>query len=131
MTDCGLSVGAALDVSKPNIRKIPKDYYLGSEADYDEIEELVLKNKGKFLITCPNNISKVAANSLSNKKIVARFDGRSEYGPRALGNRSILYHAGDRSVNDWLNKQLKRTEFMPFAPVTLLEDLKHYYLLKY
>ena len=70
MTDCGLSVGAALDVSKPNIRKIPKDYYLGSEADYDEIEELVLKNKGKFLITCQNNISKVAANSLSNKKLL-------------------------------------------------------------
>lgn len=129
MTDCGLSVGAALDVSKPNIRKMPKDYYLGPEVDYNEIEELILKNKNKFLISCPKNISKVAANSLSNKKIVARFDGRLEYGPRALGNRSILYHAGDKSVNDWLNKQLQRTEFMPFAPVTLLEDLEKYYLL--
>ena len=44
-----------------------------------------------------------------------------EYGPRALGNRSILYQATDPSVNDWLNKRLKRTEFMPFAPVTLAE----------
>jgi carbamoyltransferase len=44
-----------------------------------------------------------------------------EYGPRALGNRSILYSATDRSVNDWLNKRLQRTEFMPFAPVTLAE----------
>jgi carbamoyltransferase len=42
-----------------------------------------------------------------------------EYGPRALGNRSILYQATDTTVNDWLNKRLKRTEFMPFAPVTL------------
>jgi carbamoyltransferase len=44
-----------------------------------------------------------------------------EYGPRALGNRSILYQAGDPSVNDWLNELLKRTEFMPFAPVALCE----------
>ena len=44
-----------------------------------------------------------------------------EYGPRALGNRSILYQATDATVNDWLNKRLKRTEFMPFAPVTLEE----------
>ena len=40
-----------------------------------------------------------------------------EFGPRALGNRSILYGAKDRHVNKWLNDQLKRTEFMPFAPV--------------
>ena len=44
-----------------------------------------------------------------------------EYGPRSLGNRSILYHAKDTNVNDWLNKRLKRTEFMPFAPVVLRE----------
>jgi carbamoyltransferase len=44
-----------------------------------------------------------------------------EYGPRALGNRSILSQATDPSVNDWLNKTLHRTEFMPFAPVTLWE----------
>ena len=44
-----------------------------------------------------------------------------EYGPRALGNRSILYQPTDPSVNDWLNKRLVRTEFMPFAPVTMVE----------
>ncbi|HEY8505779.1 MAG TPA: carbamoyltransferase C-terminal domain-containing protein, partial [Gemmataceae bacterium] len=53
---------------------------------------------------------------------VARFDGRMEYGPRALGNRSILYPAGDPEVNQWLNKQLGRTEFMPFAPAALAEE---------
>jgi carbamoyltransferase len=41
-----------------------------------------------------------------------------EYGPRALGNRSILCHARDAGVNRWLNERLGRTEFMPFAPVT-------------
>ena len=42
-----------------------------------------------------------------------------EFGPRALGNRSILVSASDKSVNEWLNTKLKRTEFMPFAPITL------------
>ena len=59
--------------------------------------------------------------------IIARFQGRMEFGPRALGNRSILYHAKDPSVNDWLNKQLKRSEFMPFAPVTLYEHAHECY----
>ena len=42
-----------------------------------------------------------------------------EFGPRALGNRTILYRTTDRSVNDWLNRRLERTEFMPFAPACL------------
>ena len=62
------------------------------------------------------------AELLADAKIVARFDGRMEYGPRALGNRSILYHAGDNAVNLWLNHQLGRTEFMPFAPACLDEE---------
>jgi carbamoyltransferase len=45
-----------------------------------------------------------------------------EYGPRALGSRSILAQATDATINDSLNKKLRRTEFMPFAPVILLED---------
>jgi carbamoyltransferase len=45
-----------------------------------------------------------------------------EYGPRALGNRSILYRATEPEVNQWLNQRLGRTEFMPFAPATLFEE---------
>jgi carbamoyltransferase len=45
-----------------------------------------------------------------------------EYGPRALGNRSVLYPAREPEVNQWLNKQLGRTEFMPFAPACLAEE---------
>jgi carbamoyltransferase len=50
-----------------------------------------------------------------------------EYGPRALGNRSILYQPGDPSVNDWLNELLRRTEFMPFAPSSLHEHSSELY----
>ncbi len=62
-----------------------------------------------------------AARLLSRGATVAVFQGATEYGPRALGNRSILYQTTDKSVNDWLNKKLRRSEFMPFAPVTLFE----------
>ncbi len=56
--------------------------------------------------------------------IVGRFNGRMEYGPRALGNRSILYPAQDPEVNQWLNHQLGRTEFMPFAPAALANEAR-------
>ena len=46
-----------------------------------------------------------------------------EFGPRALGNRSILYQPTDPSVQDWLNELLDRTEFMPFAPSIQLEHV--------
>ena len=51
-----------------------------------------------------------------------------EFGYRALCNRTILYHAKDRTVNKWLNKRLNRTEFMHFAPVTMWEHAKDCYL---
>ena len=60
--------------------------------------------------------------------VVGCFQGRMEFGPRALGNRSILVSACDKSVNDWLNKRLKRTEFMPFAPITLQKYATKMYL---
>ena len=67
------------------------------------------------------NIESEIAKLLARGFVVARFNGRMEFGPRALGNRSILYQATDKTVNDWLNKKLRRTEFMPFAPATLAE----------
>ena len=51
-----------------------------------------------------------------------------EYGPRALGNRSILYQATDTTVNKWLNERLNRTEFMPFAPAILRSHASDYYI---
>lgn len=62
------------------------------------------------------------AKLLNEKKIVCLCNGRMEYGPRALCHRSILYDCTDSKTNDWLNSQLGRTEFMPFAPVCLEED---------
>src|SRR5262249_36183309 len=54
-------------------------------------------------------------------RIVGYFDGRMEYGPRAVGARSILARACDRSMAERLNRRLQRTDLMPFAPVSPAE----------
>ncbi|KER06993.1 Nodulation protein NolNO [Marine Group I thaumarchaeote SCGC AAA799-E16] len=55
------------------------------------------------------------------------FSGKMEYGPRALCNRSVLVRTTDKKINDDLNKRLHRTEFMPFAPVTMEKFAKECY----
>jgi carbamoyltransferase len=123
MGDGGCCVGAALlPFAQGNgLKPFRIDHvYWGPDYTEKEIEESLRKAGLQF--EKPANLEMKIAELLINGNIVARFDGRMEYGPRALGNRSILYHAKDPSVNLWLNKQLKRTEFMPFAPVTLHEE---------
>ena len=70
-----------------------------------------------------DDLEKTVATLLAQKKVIARFNGRMEFGPRALCNRSILYSASEHEANDWLNKRLGRTEFMPFAPVVMAEHV--------
>lgn len=65
-----------------------------------------------------------AAKKLAEGEIIAIFHGKMEYGPRALGARSILASPIDKNINETLNKRLQRTEFMPFAPVTHEEDAR-------
>ena len=129
MGDGGLGTGAALQLyaEKVGYEKIPSinNVYFGPSYNDKEIEEELKKHKLKYKKS--KSIQKEIARLIAKSKIVARFNGKMEYGPRALGNRSILYQATDKSVNDWLNKQLKRTEFMPFAPVTLAEDADECY----
>ncbi len=127
MGDEGLAVGAALLKSFYLCKEkdIPFEFYpidnvyWGPEFSFSEIEEAV-KDAGCQYRYC-EEIEVEVARLIAQGKVVARFSGRMEYGPRALGNRSILYQPTDPSVNDWLNKRLKRSEFMPFAPVTLKE----------
>ena len=126
MGDGGCGTGAALyhSLSGKTRPKIT-DVYLGP--DYSESDfEIELRN-ASLDFERPKNMPKEVAELIFAGKVVARFDGRMEYGPRALGNRSIMYHAREPDVNQWLNKRLGRTEFMPFAPVTLYEAREKYY----
>jgi carbamoyltransferase len=68
-----------------------------------------------------NDLVPRTAELIARGKVVGTYLGRGEYGPRALGARSIMAAAVDRRINDWLNERLGRTEFMPFAPVVRRE----------
>jgi carbamoyltransferase len=113
-------VGAALACSAElgvyELARI-ENVYWGPGFDDAEAER-ALSGSGFDVERVPD-IAQRVAELLANHKIVARCTGRMEYGPRSLGHRSILFHAGDPSANDWLNHKLRRSEFMPFAPATL------------
>lgn len=129
MSDQGISLGAGLKYLAENTGLKPfklTNVLWGPEYNNTEIEESLKKTKMQY--KHHQNIEQVIAQILSNGKVVARFNGRMEYGPRALGNRSILFQTTDKTVNDWLNKKLRRSEFMPFAPVTLQEYAAQCYL---
>ncbi len=126
MGDGGCGTGAALYHShqgemKPSITNA----YFGPDYSDQEISD-ELKAAG-LEFKQPENLAKEVAGLIHQGKVVARFNGRMEYGPRALGNRSIMYHAREPEVNQWLNHRLGRTEFMPFAPVTLFEAREQCY----
>ncbi|MEE2701762.1 MAG: carbamoyltransferase C-terminal domain-containing protein [Thermodesulfobacteriota bacterium] len=132
MSDGGLATGAALLLFK-ELNKGLRPYriehvYLGDSYSDEEIEKEIVKNGLDFFI--PKNMESEIAKLISENNIVAHFYGRMEYGPRALGNRSILYNASDNKANDWLNRQLKRSEFMPFAPAITEEDYSEYVEIK-
>tara|TARA_B100000212_G_C27375991_1_gene534745 strand:- start:1873 stop:2976 length:1104 start_codon:yes stop_codon:yes gene_type:complete len=125
MADGGLGYGAAMDTIEWKSRPI-KNVYLGPDFSDDQIKEALIKNK--LVFTRPDDPASVIADCLIEGLVVSRFGGRMEFGPRALGNRSILYRPDKPEVNDWLNKALKRNEFMPFAPVTLYEHANDCYI---
>ena len=126
MGDGGCGTGAALYHSWPGGTKASiENAYYGPDYSDDEIKAAL--EKGGLSYTQPENYAEEVAKNIHAGKVVARFNGRMEYGPRSLGNRSILYHAREPEVNQWLNKRLGRTEFMPFAPVTLFEARERFY----
>ena len=134
MGDEGLSVGAALVSHYRNnhllntnkVNSVIQNIYYGGEFTDNEIKkELIAYGLDyEYFI---QDIETTIAKLLASGKIVARFNGRMEYGPRALGNRSILGATFDPEINNWLNKKLKRTEFMPFAPSILEEEASNYF----
>jgi len=125
MGDGGLAVGAALYVSHMLEGIKPKrinDVYFGLDFS-DEIIESELKKEDKIEFRKINNPEIVATDLLNKGNYVFWFQGRMEYGPRALGNRSILAPADSEEVKDFLNLMVKKREwFQPFCPSILEED---------
>jgi carbamoyltransferase len=127
--DAGVAYGACLlsykDISKKKL--ILDNFYLGHRENNDSY----LKNLKKFRLNFKNlgeKIYNTTAELISKGKIIAWFQDGAEFGPRALGNRSILCKPYPSGMKDYLNKKVKfRENFRPFAPSVLEEDLNLYF----
>ena len=130
MGDEGTGFGAAILAAHQRAPFAPyrlHDVYLGPEFSPLEIRTALDAAQLQYQELTGGRMELRLAELLHEGFIIARFQGRMEFGPRALGNRSILYHTQDPAANDWLNHQLRRSEFMPFAPVTLMEHAHNCY----
>jgi carbamoyltransferase len=122
MSDQGIAAGAALGWTAAMSPVAPRPIahvYLGPGYSEEAIGQALERAGAAYRRVA--DVDAEVADAILAGRVVARFTGRLEYGPRALGHRSILYHTRDPRVNDWLNERLNRSEFMPFAPATLEE----------
>ena len=131
MADCGLSMGAAqlLNHSKGIKNNCEKSALLGTYYSKDFIlKKLSYSNLDFLWRELGDDVFFDIANEIHQGKIIGLFQGRMEWGPRALSSRSILANPKNKEINNKLNKRLNRSEFMPFAPVVLEDDMKDIFL---
>ncbi len=122
MGDGGLALGAAMAATMEMTGKpaVPMPTAcLGPEYSDEQIETVLKRSNLDYSKLGEDELPHIVASALSNDMVIGWFQGRMEVGPRALGARSILASAVDSATNDTLNNRLARTEFMPFAPVTI------------
>ena len=134
--DAGGSLGAALalwHIDQGNKREINlnddmKGSYLGTEFTQDEIEKELKSIGANFEKVDYENLINKTAEYLSNEKAIGWFQGRMEFGPRALGGRSILGDPRSDKMQKNLNLKVKyRESFRPFAPSVLREDVSKWF----
>jgi len=121
-SDAGGCLGAAAEIlAAKGIELEPMTHcYLGPRFDDDEIERLL--RAYRLPARRVEDPARWAAERIAEGKILAWFQGRMEFGPRALGNRSILADPRDREMKDKINATIKfREDFRPFAPAVLEE----------
>ena len=134
--DAGGALGAALALwhieqnnpRKTNSKDDMKGSYLGPEFSQSEIESELKKIGAKFEVINDDQIINKTSEDIANGYAVGWFQGRMEFGPRALGARSILGDARSDSMQKTLNLKVKyRESFRPFAPSVLREDLSEWF----
>lgn len=129
-SDAGTAIGAAMmgwhSITKnTNTRPFGESLYLGPEKTYsrDDVEMLALQYNADVTTAENKDIVKL----ITDRNIVSLFQGRSESGPRALGNRSILYDPTDPNGKDHVNKVKRREYFRPFAGTILAEHAEEWF----
>jgi carbamoyltransferase len=141
-SDAGGSLGAAYYLYNQLLDKkrnfVMENSYWGPMFSEEDINS-VIEEKREELKGCAvektkntDELCKKAAKFIEEGKIVGWFQGRMEWGPRALGNRSILVDPRRKEMKDILNARIKRREwFRPFAPSILLEKVGEYFEMEY
>ena len=133
--DAGGSLGAALaywhhELDKPraDFKDQMKGSYLGPKFGSDQIEKELKLLKAKYQKYDVKDVIFLTAKELANEKTIGWFQGRMEFGPRALGGRSILADPRSAKMQKQLNLKIKfRESFRPFAPSILREDLSEWF----
>ncbi len=139
--DAGGSVGAALSVwyqylgHERNVERVcgrhadgMRGSYLGPEFSDDEIEEFLLTTGASYRRVGREEVAGYAARLLAEEKVVGWFQGRMEFGPRALGARSILGDPRSPRTQSQMNLKIKfRESFRPFAPSVPRERVHEYF----
>jgi len=130
--DGGTSVGAALFIYNSILNKKRSqltDPYLGPEYSSNQIQSFLKKNKIKYYEFSNNKeLIETTAKLIYQDNVIGWFQGRMEWGPRALGARSILSNATNTKMQEILNLKVKhREKFRPFAPVVCEDDALTYF----
>ena len=137
--DAGSAIGCALYayhshyknnriIQENTSKSISDNAYLGPEFSTDEIKEFLELNKIHYEKYESQNLLEITAKLISEQNVVGWYQGRMEWGPRALGNRSILADPRNAKMKDILNEKIKHREsFRPFAPSILEEYASEYF----
>jgi len=133
-SDAGGAMGAALYLSNKFSDKKKNQYtgfkpYLGPEYKYYQIRKILDQNNLKYIFyTDREELINKVSDFIIDEKVIGWFQGKMEWGPRALGNRSILASARTKKMRDIINLRVKHREmFRPFAPVILKGKTKEYF----
>lgn len=131
-TDAGGALGAALYAYNKVLERkrdyVMKDLFLGPRFSDKDIRDFLESQNIQFERLGNADLIKSTAEVISRNKVVGWFQDRLEFGPRALGHRSILANPSNPKMKDILNEKVKHREwFRPFAPSLLLDDVERYF----
>ncbi|HET9899207.1 MAG TPA: carbamoyltransferase C-terminal domain-containing protein [Streptosporangiaceae bacterium] len=130
--DNGLAIGCAyygwLEVLGREIARGDGTTYYGPVYPADRVKRAVAECGDRVTVEPSPELEKDVARLLADGKVVAWYRGGSEFGPRALGHRSILAHPGIPGLGDHINKNIKfREDFRPFAPSVIADEASRYF----
>jgi len=135
--DAGAALGAALfawyqylenDRTADDVKDFQNGSYLGPDFSNDYIENYLRKNDIPYKRLSDSEIPDKIADLIQSEKVIGWFQGRMEFGPRALGARSIIGDARSPEMQETMNLKIKfRESFRPFAPSVIMERVSDYF----